>query len=183
MGKLEEIAAQLATKYGTVKSGKHEGCEVALGNPPSDKKVEAVKEFTQIIFVAGKEEKGRYDIESIKGISVLGKQEDGVDIRITFDNGETSDMLLKRRKDDSFVATFIKLILGQKPTSGMKEEERGEYYFHHMITFVFHFTAAKKLAQQDVAFFYDLFKKEKALDKAHDEYFAKVIAILQGANA
>lgn len=183
MGKFEEIAAQLATKYGTVKAGKHEGCEVALGNPPSDKKVEAVKEFTQIIFVAGKEEKGRYDIESLKSVSVLGKQEDGVDIRITFGNGETSDMLLTRRKDDSFVGTAIKMLLGKKPTSGMKEEERGEYYFHHMITFVFHMSGAKKMTPEDVAFFYDLFSKEKALNKVYDEYFTKVIAILQNKNA
>ena len=37
MGFMEQVAATLSTKYGVVTSGKFEGCQIALGNPPEQK--------------------------------------------------------------------------------------------------------------------------------------------------
>ena len=89
---LTKVGAVIATKYGTVMSGRHEGCAVALGNPPNEK-VSVANKMTQIVFVSGTEEKGRYFIEGeIKSLEKLHYDKEGNKYRLTFVTGETCDM-------------------------------------------------------------------------------------------
>lgn len=91
---LSKVGAAIATKYGTVISGKHEGCAIALGNPPNAK-VSVANKMTQIIFVSGTEEKGRYFIDGeIKCLEKLHYDKEGKKYRLTFTTGETCELEL-----------------------------------------------------------------------------------------
>lgn len=130
MGFMEQAAAKLARKFGTVSAGKHEGCQIALGNDPS-KKVEATYSFSQIIFLQDTEEKGRYNLDSdVKGMAILGVEEDGLQIKMLFADNEECDFLLetaaKKEKEEKFWVSMIKTLLGQKKTDLTPEQKRME---------------------------------------------------------
>ena len=130
MGFMEQAAAKMARKFGTVTEGKHEGCQVAMGNDPS-KKVEATWSFSQIIFLQDTEEKGRYNlIGDIKLIAIVGVEEYGLQIKILFADGEECQFLLetaakKNEKENPFVS-MIKVWFGQKKTNLTPEQARLE---------------------------------------------------------
>jgi hypothetical protein len=130
MGFMEQAAAKLARKFGTVSEGKHEGCQVVLGNDPS-KKVEATYSFSQIIFLQGTEEKGRYNlIGDMKAIHIEGVEEFGLKLHLVFADGEESRFLLetteKKEKEQKTFMTMLKTLLGQKKTNLTPEQKRME---------------------------------------------------------
>ena len=130
MGIMEQAAAKLARKFGTVSAGKHEGCQVALGNDPS-KKVEATYTFSQIIFLQNTEEKGRYElIGDVKRVAIVGVEEYGLQIKILFADGEECQFLLetaaKKNKEENALVSMIKVWFGLKKTNLTPEQERKE---------------------------------------------------------
>ena len=128
---MEQAAASLATKYGVVSEGKYEGCKIALGNPP-DEKVTTANTFSQIIFVDGKEEAGRYNITDLR-IASLGETEKGIELVIFFNQDEKSIFTLakKEQSDDSFIVTLLKSFIGPKHTP----EQAHADIFHTMVIF------------------------------------------------
>lgn len=121
MGFMEQAAAKLARKFGTVSAGKHEGCQIAMGNDPS-KKVEATYSFSQIIFLQGTEEKGRYNLAGdLIGMAITGVEADGLQIKILFTDGEECDFLLetnqKKVKDMNKLVYLLKVWMGQAKTN------------------------------------------------------------------
>ena len=130
MGFMEQAAAKLARKFGTVSEGKHKGCQIALGNDPS-KKVEMTAGFEQIIFVDGTEEKGRYNITGdLVTMGIFGHTEDGLDIKLAFKDGEQCQFVLltEKGKHEGFVATLLKTFLGQKKSNATEEEKKQENF-------------------------------------------------------
>lgn len=130
MGFMEQAAAKLARKFGTVTTGKHEGCQVALGNDPS-KKVEATHSFEQIIFLQGTEEKGRYNlVGDLKIMAITDVSDDGLTVAMLFSDDESAEFLLetgsKKDREMGFFTRLIKVWLGQKKTDLSPAEARKE---------------------------------------------------------
>lgn len=141
MGFMEQVAATLATKYGVVTSGKYEGCQIAMGNPP-EKKVEKAYTFSQIIFVEGNEEKGRYEINKTL-MMVHGNNENGVQMSCRLDDGTICEFDLLLKPKDKLWMKLIKTFFGQK--GGIKTTDKGgvdatileekKLRFHNMVVF------------------------------------------------
>ncbi len=130
MGFMEQAAAKLARKYGTVSEGKHEGCQVAMGNDPS-KKVEATYTFSQIIFLQDTEEMGRYNlVGDVKMIKLVDLEETGFQVKIFFADGEECKFLLetaaKQNEKENMFVSMIKAWFGMKKTNLTPEQERQE---------------------------------------------------------
>ena len=136
MGFMEKAAAKIATKYGTVTRGRHNGCKIALGNPP-DKKVTTSHSFSQIIFVEGSEEKGRYDIiEDLVGMSILSQDDRCFQFLLMFKDEQTCEFNLDIRQEDKPVAGLLKSFLGQKNTVNATAEEKLELQYRGVKVFV-----------------------------------------------
>ena len=133
MGFMEQVAATLATKYGVVTSGKYEGCQIAMGNPP-EKKVETAYSFSQIIFVEGNEEKGRYDIAKVRML-MHGNNDMGVQMSVCLPDNEICEFDLLLRQEDKFWVKIIKTFLGQKGGLTDKEQDQKKLKFHNMVVF------------------------------------------------
>ena len=131
MGFMEQAAASLATKYGVVSEGKYEGCKIAMGNP-RDAKVTAANSFSQVIFIDGKEEAGRYDITKLR-IASLGENEKGIELIIFFNDEEKSIFTLEKKDNskDSFITSLLKSFIGPKRTP---EQAHADIY-HNMVIF------------------------------------------------
>ena len=143
MGFMEKLGATLATKYGEVTEGRHEGCVVALGNPP-DKKVSATNKFTQIIFLEDKETKGRYDIGSqAKALHFVESDHDSVTVVIDFADGDSSTIVLSTPKEDSGVVSLIKGQLGLKSATKVNKDGTtqtdNDVKYHNIKTFLLTF--------------------------------------------
>lgn len=93
---LSKVGTALATRYGCVASGKYAGCDIALGNPPTEK-VSVANSFSQIIFIKDKEEKGRHNIKDIVHIEYLetiqfpATGNNGYRCKIAFPDGNTCE--------------------------------------------------------------------------------------------
>ncbi len=92
---MKKVGASLATRYGEISSGKHEGCSIVLGNPPKAK-VSTVDFFSQMIFLKENEEVARFniadDIEDIAYIETIlfpATGQEGYRCEITFADGDT----------------------------------------------------------------------------------------------
>lgn len=158
MGFMEKLGATLATKYGVVTSGKHGGCQIALGNAP-DKKVEAAYSYEQMIFLMEKEERGRYDIvRDLKCLHVDGTDEYGVNMQILFENDDYSEFTLRFTPEENKVAKILKAIGGGKASGPQTPEQK----FHNMIVF-FQNTMVKMLPS-DIDFFEKYFSDNGVLD-------------------
>ena len=170
MGFMDKVGAKIATKYGTVTRGKHAGCQIALGNPPT-KAVETSYGFSQIIFVEGATEKGRYDIvEDLAGFAVLGHDERAIQIMLMFMDEQTCEFNLEIRQKDKVVAGLVKGFLGQKTTSNMTPEEALEQQYRGVKVFLKN-TAVKFLAK-DLEFFRDYLSGLGILDDLTGEIIA-----------
>lgn len=97
---LKKLGASLATRYGVVDSGEFKGADIAMGNPPKAK-VTVAYSFSQIIFIKNNEEAARYDIgkdiidvEYIENIKFPKTGNIGFKCTITFENGDTCDIIL-----------------------------------------------------------------------------------------
>ena len=121
MGFMEKVAATLATKYGVVTSGKYEGCQIAMGNPP-EKKVEKAYSFSQIIFVEDNEEKGRFDIDKVR-MMMHGNNETGVQMSLRLEDGTICEFDLLLKPKDKFWMKLVKTFFGQK--GGIKGADKG----------------------------------------------------------
>jgi len=138
MGFMEQVAATLATKYGVVTSGKFEGCQIAMGNPP-EKKVTTSNSFSQIIFVDGNEEKGRYEIDRVLMLK-HGNDDKGVQMSFRLEDGTICEFDLLLRQEDKFLVKLLKTFLGQKggykgdSAAAMQQNEK-ELKFHNMVVF------------------------------------------------
>lgn len=95
---LKKVGAALATIYGEVSSGEYNGCRIALGNPPKEK-VSVAYSFSQMIFLKDKEEVARLniatdivDIEYIETIQFPATGKDGYRCKMTFPDGNTSEV-------------------------------------------------------------------------------------------
>lgn len=95
---LKKVGAALATSYGVVSSGEYNGCRIALGNPPK-KKVSTAYNFSQMIFIKDDKEVARLniatdilDIEYIETIQFPATGKDGYRCKVTFPDGNTSDV-------------------------------------------------------------------------------------------
>lgn len=160
MGFMEKVGATLATKYGVVTGGKHEGCQVAMGNPP-EKKVEAAYSFSQVIFVEGNEEKGRYNIAQLRMV-VNGNNEQAVQMRVFFNESEYSDFDLQLHKEDNIGVKLLKSFFGQKGGASASPQEQKELKFHNMIVFFQNTLACMR--KQDVDFFEGYFMDNDVLN-------------------
>ncbi len=90
----KKIVAKLATKYGTVTSGKYEGCQVALGNDPN-KKVSVSYTFEQVVFFKDGEEKGRLNIsltESFNRLTITKEIDNGFHCVLEYADGDISEI-------------------------------------------------------------------------------------------
>ncbi len=160
MGFMEQVAATLATKYGVVTSGKFEGCQIAMGNPP-EKKVETAGSFSQIIFVDGNEEKGRFDIAKVR-IVLLGSNSTGVQMAIGLPDHEACEFDLLLRQEDKFWVKLIKTFMGQKGGLNDKAQDAKELKFHNMVVF-FRQTFAV-MGAKEIDFFEGYFMDNDVLD-------------------
>lgn len=160
MGMMEKVAATLATKYGVVTGGKHEGCQIAMGNPP-DAKVQTAYSFSQIIFVDGNEEKGRYDIKTLR-LQKLGHNDQGVQMRIFFNEKEACQFDLLLRQEDKFWVKLLKTFMGQKGGAQDSAQDQKNLKFHNMVVF-FQQTLAC-MGKSDVDFFEAYFMENDVLD-------------------
>lgn len=95
---LKKLGAKLATRYGVVSSGEHEGESFVMGNPPKAK-VTTANSFSQIIFIKNDEETARFnigkdiiDVEYSETIKFPKTGKDGFRCKITFENGDTCDV-------------------------------------------------------------------------------------------
>lgn len=164
MGFMEKVGAKLATKYGTVYKGRYNGCQVALGNPPN-KKVEFANSFSQIIFVEGSEEKGRYDImDGVLGISLLSYDEKAFQMMVVFGEEDYCCFNLEIRREDKPMAGMIKGFLGQKTTAGASPEEKLELQYRGVKVFLQN-TALKILMAEDLETFRDYLQERNILDE------------------
>ena len=176
MGLMEKVGATIATKYGTVVEGKHEGTIVALGNDPS-KKVAASYEFKQIIFLDGTEEKGRYDIaESFKGIKILEETEKGLKVLALFEDGEHFTLELEWKKEDNFAVGLLKTFLGAKKADAT-EKEKAESKYRPIKVFMDSFFS--KLSPDSAEFLLKFYQKHDILDEINKQYLMKLIAAYQ----
>jgi len=157
MGFGEKLGATLATKYGVVTSGKYKDCQIALGNPP-DKKVTTSYSFSQIIFVDGSEEKGRYDIIKVRML-VHGKDEKGVKMSFQLEDGEICEFDLLLKQEEKFAAKLLKSFLGGGNKDSANEAEQK---FHNVV--VFFRTVLAVLVPKDVDFFEEYFRVNGVLD-------------------
>ena len=174
MGFMEKLGATIATKYGTVIEGKHEGTIVALGNDPS-KKIEATNKFTQIIFLDGTDEKGRYDIEeNFKSIKILGETEIGLKVLGLFKDGESFVLELEWHKDDTFLVGLLKMLMGTKKADATPEEI-AEKKYRPIKTFMDTFLT--KQTRDTAEFLISFYKKHGILDDISKEILSKLIAI------
>ena len=172
MGFMEQVAAKMATKYGVVTSGKYEGCQIALGNPPEEKAVTAeYVHFSQIIFVDGSEEKGRYWLNRKRtAITMRGHNETGVQMTVSLEDGEICDFDLLVRSKDKLWMKLVKTFFGQK--GGVKTSDKGgvdatiqeeqELRFHNMI--VFFLNAVQCMTPNEIDFFEGYFADNSVLD-------------------
>ncbi len=160
MGFMEKVAATLATKYGVVTSGKFEGCQIAMGNPP-DKKVEAAYSFSQIIFVEGNEEKGRYDIDKMMML-MHGHDDKGVKMSLRLPEGDICEFDLLLRQEDKFWVKLLKTFMGQKGGLNDKAQDAKELTFHNMI--VFFQNAFGCMSNKEIDFFEAYFAENGVLD-------------------
>lgn len=157
MGFMEKLGATLATKYGVVTTGKHGGCQIAMGNPPN-KKVETSYSFEQIIFVMEKEEQGRYNIvEDLKCIHVMGNDDKGVQMQMLFSNDDYCEFTLRFTPPENKVVKLLKSFNG-----GNGGPQTAEQKFHNMIVF-FRNTFVKMLPS-DITFFEQYFSDNGVLD-------------------
>lgn len=167
MGFMEKAAAKLATKYGTVTRGKHNGCQIALGNPP-DKKVATSYTFSQIIFVEDGEEKGRYDLlEDLIGMSMMSHDEKGFQFLMLFKNEETCEFNLEIKQEDKPLVGMLKGFLGQKTTTGISPKEKAELQYHNVKVFVQNM--GLRMMPKDLRFFRAKFAQLDILDDLTNE--------------
>lgn len=160
MGFMEKVAATLATKYGVVTSGKHEGCQIAMGNPP-DKKVEASYSFSQIIFVEDNEEKGRYNIDTLR-LTKIGQNDKGIQMRLFFNANEVCEFDLLLRQEDKFWVKLLKTFLGQKGGAQDSAQDQKNLKFHNMV--VFFRNTFLIMTKDDIDFFEGYFMDNDVLD-------------------
>lgn len=173
---MEKVGATIATKYGTVIEGKHEGTIVALGNDPS-KKVQATYDFKQIVFLDGTEEKGRYDIEeSFKGIKILEETENGLKVLALFNDGEHFTLELEWKKDDNFATGLLKTFLGAKKLDAT-EQEKAESKYRPIKVFMDSFFV--KLSPDSAEFLLKFYQKHDILDDIHKNSLIKLIQAYQ----
>lgn len=174
MGFMEKVGATIATKYGTVIEGKHQGNVVALGNDPS-KKVEATYSFSQIIFLDGTDEKGRYDIkEDFKAVKVLEETEKGLKVLALFANDEHFTLELEWKKEDSFAVGLLKTFLGAKKADET-EQEKAEKKYRPIKVFMESFFV--KLTPDTAGFLLSFYEKNNILDDITKESLEKLIAV------
>ncbi len=127
-----DLAANLTKKYGTVSSGRHEGCEIALGNPPGSGIVS--NSLTQIIFLDGTEEKGRYNIEDLAMVRQTGYEKGGElrnIIKIEYSDGDESEVLVKFEVGSPFFSQVVwhkkfKAILNEEKEAAEREKKEQE---------------------------------------------------------
>lgn len=172
MGFMNKVGATIATKYGTVTEGRHEGTVVALGNDPS-KKVETSNSFEQIIFLEGTEEKGRYDISSsFTSLDIIGTTPDGIRVKADYVDGDSFTMLLEWKKEDGMAKGAIKMLLGAKKVDATPEEE-AERRCRPIKVFTEMFEA--KLTAQLAEYLLELYKENNILDENLEKKLKKVV--------
>ena len=95
---LKKMGAKLATRYGVVSSGEHDGADLVMGNPPKAK-VSVAYSFSQIIFIKNDEETARFDIgkeiaevEYIETIQFPQTGKNGYRCKLTFKKGDTCEV-------------------------------------------------------------------------------------------
>lgn len=165
MAFMEKVAATLATKYGVVTSGKYEGCQIAMGNPP-DKKVTTANSFSQIIFVDGNEEKGRFDIVKVRML-MHGNNEKGVQMSVKLPDGDICQFDLLLKQEDKVAVKILKTFLGQK--GGVKDsaQDQKKLKFHNMVVFFNNTFACMSKAEID--FFEAYFMENDVLENITKE--------------
>lgn len=168
MGFMEQAAAKLSTKYGTVAEGKHKGCQIALGNDPSQK-VELTDGFSQIIFVDGTEEKGRYNIAGgFQKIEILSSDEKGLQMKLNFADGEMCSFLLETAaaKKESVVVSIMKIFTNQY---NLPPEQKKKENFRHLKVFMRN--TMPLLTLQSLVDLMKYYNANKIMEKADLEVF------------
>ena len=104
----KKVGSFLATRYGVVLAGKYEGCDIALGNPPTET-VSTSESLSQMIFFKEKEEVARIDIaEEIKELVFVemihfsATNDDCYSCVFTFADGEVSKFVLYPNRAKGF---------------------------------------------------------------------------------
>lgn len=103
-----KIGATLATKYGEVIDGKHNGTTVALGNDPK-KSVGLETSYSQIIFLDGSTEKGRYNIgNDVVALRINSYCYDSISVTVDYSDSESSVIELRALEDETEKTLFKK---------------------------------------------------------------------------
>ncbi len=134
----QKIGATLATKYGLVNNGKYVGCKIALGNDPS-KKISVSNVFEQIIFIDGKEEKGRHDIAAeIKSLKPIKETKDGIEAVLTFTDVKTSDIFISQKELETGWVKFLKMFLNSSSNKGSAQTQYdvAKEKYHYICSFL-----------------------------------------------
>lgn len=174
MGIMENIGATIATKYGTVTEGKHAGTVVALGNDPLTK-AGFTHTFSQIIFLDGTVEKGRYNInESFTGVKIIEETAKGYKILGVFKDDEHFILELELKKDDTMAVGLIKTFLGTKKD---KPEDKAENKYRPLKVFTLSFI--DKLSPDTAEFLIALYEKNGILDELNNKLLNKRIEQFQ----
>ncbi len=160
MGIMENIGATIATKYGTVVEGKHSGTVVALGNDPSTK-VGFSHTFTQIIFLDGTIERGRYNInDSFSGVKIIEETSKGYKILGLFKDEEHFVLELELKKEDTMAVGLLKTFLGTKKDN---PSDKVENKYRPLKVFTESFI--DKLSPDTAEFLIALYEKNGILDE------------------
>lgn len=186
MGFMDKLGATIATKYGTVIEGKHEGNVVGLGvgsgSDASEKKVQTVVIPNQVVFFDGTEEKARYDIgDNFKprGVNVLGETEKGLKVCVFFNSGEHFTIELEWQKEDSPLEDTVKKLLGFKKMDATKQE-KAEKKYHNIKTFMQAFYT--KLSPETAEFLLAFYDKHGILDDLNKEFLGRIIETYQNVS-
>jgi len=124
---LKKVGATLATRYGVVSSGKYKGCDIVLGNPPTQK-ISTSYSFSQMIFLADKEEVARLDISSdiadikfSETFTYTATGHDGYRCIITFRDGDTCQADLSPSRIQVFYSS-VKSVMSEETQEFFEEE-------------------------------------------------------------
>ena len=173
MAGLKDLAATLTTKYGKVTEGKYLGCDIAMGNPPSDKPVSISYSLSQIIFLDGTEEKGRYNI--YKDIAEIVRESDapqGYKMSMRLKSGETIKFDLNLVPKDNLLVNFVKMLMGMVPKDEQGQQERR---MKPVRTFVQN--TAGVLSAEDLEYFRKEFVMKGGLDDVTKTVLDKAIQL------
>ena len=91
MSFLKKLSLLLATKVGTVQTGKYAGCKMSLGSD-TDAKVQVGGGWNQFVFIKGTKEMGRVNVSDVSSCATIRETVAFAILKFTYKSGETSNI-------------------------------------------------------------------------------------------